>query len=51
MQTIVIKSEINTKNNTNSFISRFMKNFKITLQKIGREMQKHANQAGKAMRS
>ncbi|MCH2195359.1 hypothetical protein [Kordia sp.] len=51
MNTLELTSVIKSENKKNSFISNFKKNFKITLQKIGREMQKHANQAGKAMRS
>ena len=49
MQTIHLTSD--TKNNFNDFITKFNKKMKLTIRKIGREMQKHADEAGQAMRS
>ena len=51
MNTLELTQGTNTKNNFNDFITNFKKNMKLSIRKIGREMQKHANEAGQAMRS
>ncbi len=51
MNTLKLTQETNTKSNFNNFISTFSKRMKLTIRKIGREMQKHADEAGQAMRN
>ncbi len=51
MQTIHLTSKATTTSNFNKFITRFKKKVKLSIRKIGREMQKHADEAGQAMRS
>ena len=51
MNTLKLTQETNTKSDFNKFITTVKKRMKLTIRKIGREMQKHANEAGQAIRS